>query len=144
MIARLQFAAAAGGPYKDIGQVRLNEKEYLIEAITDNDVLQQPITTAYRVMVTANPLDINADLLTSTEHYFRLNYTEDLKEIRFGKRSYVVQKYDGKTNLNSIVIFQVKLNFIIKVSEYSTYITPVNLPVSEGGIYVETGTIYIE
>ena len=141
----LQYSDADSGTYKEVGTVRPRKGQdvHISPIRTVNPRLDEREDVAYRVNVTAYALTLGTDFLTSDQWYFRIVYPDEGKMIKLGQR-YYSKSWDSLIQRRQIVYHKIELNFVILRSDYDDYVTPVNLPASEGGIVVQDSGILIE
>lgn len=124
----LQYGAGGSGPWSDFGDVILKgENKYTVSPILDRNILGKNETTAYSVKVSAKSLDLDSGFLNNTQWFFRMFHPKPTEAnppgsvINLGQRSYILDKFEGEPALSEITTYFLVLDFLIKVSEYSSY-----------------------
>jgi len=125
MKGRLEFAAADAGPYIPCGDLRPQKgQDVKITAIKKiNPRTGQTEVTAYKVEVAAAALVLNAAHLGALQHYFRVFYPSDNKEVKLGLRPYSMS-HSGQLQRNVYTLDTINISFYIPVASYGTYATP--------------------
>lgn len=130
--------------YKYLGTIRpVKGKFYRVTAIKNNNRSGNPEIVAYRLTCTALVKDLESTFTSADSHAFRMIFPDSMEMIELGTQFYALD-YDGLIVRNNIEYHTIHLDFIIPVSQLSTYITRVPLPASEGGVVIDDSDIYIE
>lgn len=140
----LQYCSTDDGTYKNVFTERPRDNHlFTVEKIERvNPRTKVPTLIGYRCKIRAIGTEFNTDFLDNESWYFRYIFSTELTMIKLGSH-YYRGDFDGLIKRNTKVFHTIHIEFTMSISDYDTYTSAENLPVSEGGVAVEDAVVFV-